>query len=40
MAAKEADAVARDLRMATADHIAWLSKVIMDVGVDSRCARL
>ena len=40
MAATEADAVARDSRLATAYQIAWSSKVILDVVVDGRRARL
>ena len=40
MAATEADAVAIDSRLATANQIAWSSKVVLDVFVDGRCARL
>ena len=36
MAATEEDVVARDLRLATADYIARLSKVILKVVVDGR----
>ena len=40
MVATEADAVARDLRLSTADQIAWSSKVVLDVVVNGCCAQL
>ena len=36
MAATEEDVVTRDLRLATADYIAWSSKVILKVVVNGR----
>ena len=40
MAATEADTVARDLRIATSDQISRSSKVVLNVVVDGRHARL
>ena len=40
MAATEADAIARDSRLATADHIARSSKVVLTALTDGRRARL